>query len=92
VEALPHCIELSGQLHAPGALSPGKEPRYPLGKGWAGPRAGLDAMTKISGPFESRSAGRQARNLATTLTELSSPAPSIVTVGEPNKYPLAGFC
>jgi hypothetical protein len=31
---------VSGQLHAPAALPPGKEPPLPVG--WVGPRTGLD--------------------------------------------------
>jgi hypothetical protein len=30
--------EVSGKLHAPSALPPGKSPRYPLHKGLGGPR------------------------------------------------------
>jgi hypothetical protein len=36
-------MEVSGQLHAPAALLPGKEPLVPIG-GWVGPRAVLDAV------------------------------------------------
>jgi hypothetical protein len=40
-------MEVSGQLHAPAALPPGKEPLVPhwIG-GWVGPRAVLDAVVK----------------------------------------------
>jgi hypothetical protein len=39
-------MEVSGQLHAPAALPPGKGPgTYWIG-GWVGPRAGQDAMEK----------------------------------------------
>jgi hypothetical protein len=34
----------NGQLHAPTALPPGKEPSVPFG--WVGPRAGPDAVEK----------------------------------------------
>jgi hypothetical protein len=36
-------MEVSGHLHAPVALLPGKEPLYILDRSWVGPRAGLDA-------------------------------------------------
>jgi hypothetical protein len=38
-------MEVSGQLHSPAALTPGKEPRgaHWIG-GWVGPRTGLDAV------------------------------------------------
>jgi hypothetical protein len=38
-------MEMSGQLHAPGAV-----PRYPLTGGWVGPRVGLDAVAKRKYP------------------------------------------
>jgi hypothetical protein len=47
-------MEVNGQLHAPAALPPGKEPpgTHCIG-GWVGPRAGLDAVVrrKISSPY-----------------------------------------
>jgi hypothetical protein len=47
-------MEMSGQLHSPAALSPGKEPLVPIGEeaGWA--RAGLDVVVKgkIRGPSD----------------------------------------
>jgi hypothetical protein len=42
-------MELSGQRHAPGHFTPGKETRNPLYRGWVGPRACLD-LRKISPP------------------------------------------
>jgi hypothetical protein len=40
-------MEESGQLHAPVALPPGKEPLGTLWKGgWVGPRVGLDVVEK----------------------------------------------
>jgi hypothetical protein len=40
-------MEVSGQLHAPAALPPGKEsPGIHWIGGWVGPRAGLDATEK----------------------------------------------
>jgi hypothetical protein len=44
-------MEMSGQLHAPVALPPGKEPLVPYGlRGWVGPRAILDAAMKRNIP------------------------------------------
>jgi hypothetical protein len=42
-----HWMEVSGQLHAPATLLPGKEPpgTHWIG-GWVGPRAGLDMVEK----------------------------------------------
>jgi len=44
-------MEVSGQLHAPAALLPGKEPpgTHWIG-GWLGLRAGLDAVVKRKYP------------------------------------------
>jgi len=39
-------MEVSGQLNAPAALLPEKEPRYPLDRRLGGPRVGLDAVVK----------------------------------------------
>jgi len=41
-------MEVSGQLHAPAALPPGKEPRFPLDRRMGGPqsRAGHDGEEK----------------------------------------------
>jgi len=40
-------MEVSGQLHAPATLTPGKNPydTHWIG-GWVGPRAGLDTVVK----------------------------------------------
>jgi hypothetical protein len=39
-------MEVSGQLHAPAALPPEKEPSVFIDKRLGGPRAGLDAVAK----------------------------------------------
>jgi hypothetical protein len=39
-------MEKSGQLHAPTALHPGKQPGTHWVGGWASPRAGLDDVEK----------------------------------------------
>jgi len=44
-------MEVSGQLHAPAALPPGKEPVTHWIGGWVGPRAVLDAVVKRNGAF-----------------------------------------
>jgi hypothetical protein len=41
-----HLLEVSGQLHAPVALSPRKSPQYTLDRRLDGPRAGLDDVEK----------------------------------------------
>jgi hypothetical protein len=43
-------MEVSGQLHVPATLSPGKEPRYPLDRRLGGPqsRSGRDGEEKNS--------------------------------------------
>jgi hypothetical protein len=38
-------MEVSGQIHAPAALLPGKKIPLPFSR-WVGPRAGLGAMEK----------------------------------------------
>jgi hypothetical protein len=40
-------MEMSGQLHAPAALTPGKQRRVPH---WVGPRVGLNAVAKEKFP------------------------------------------
>jgi hypothetical protein len=37
---------VSGELHEPAALPPGKSPRYPLDRSWVDPGGGLDDMEK----------------------------------------------
>jgi hypothetical protein len=68
-----HQLEVSGQLHAPAALSPGKEPPVPIGQeaGWA-PRAGLDDVEKrkfLTLP------GLELRPVASHYTYCAIPAP-----------------
>jgi hypothetical protein len=46
-------MEVSGQLHVPAVLPPGKEPLVPIG-GWVGPRAVLDAVVKRKIPTSHR--------------------------------------
>jgi hypothetical protein len=48
-------MEVSGQLYAPSALPPGKEPSVPIGyEDGAGPRAVLDTVVKIKIPSPHR--------------------------------------
>jgi hypothetical protein len=37
---------MSGHLHAPATLAPGKSPQYPLDRRWVDPRVGLDDVEK----------------------------------------------
>jgi len=39
-------MDVSGQLHAPAALPPGKKHRTHYIGGWVGPRASLDTVSK----------------------------------------------
>jgi hypothetical protein len=60
-------MEVSSQLYAPAALSPGKESPVPL-IGWVGPRTGLDNIEKWKfltlQELQLRPHGRPARNLS----------------------------
>jgi hypothetical protein len=62
-------MEVSGQLHAPTALLPGKEPWYPLDRGLGGP--------------QSRSGRGGEEKNSCTLSELSS-SPILYEYGLPN--------
>jgi hypothetical protein len=56
-------MEVSGQLHAPAALPPGKEPPVPIEKGgWVGPRVGLDAVKRKILHCRESNPGRPARS------------------------------
>jgi hypothetical protein len=61
-------MEVSGQLDAPAALSPGKDPCNHWIRAWVGPRAGADAMAKRKFPAHARI---KSRSLVTILTELT---------------------
>jgi hypothetical protein len=56
VHALDGAVEVSGQLHAPAALSPGKSPRYPFYRRLGGPqsRSGRYGEVKIFYPTGTR--------------------------------------
>jgi hypothetical protein len=47
-------MEVSGQLHAPVTLTPGKYPQYPLARRLIDPRAVLDTVVKRKIPSPSR--------------------------------------
>jgi len=53
---------MSGQRHAPAALTPGKRPGYHYTEGWLAPRAELDGSGKFRPPTGIRSSDRQARS------------------------------
>jgi hypothetical protein len=67
-------MEVSGQLHAPAALPPGKEPSgtHLIGD-WVDPRAGVNALAtrKILCLCRKSNPSRPAQRLLTILTELS---------------------
>ena len=42
---------VGGQRHAPAALAPGKETRYPFIERWVEPRVGLDGCGKSHSPL-----------------------------------------
>jgi hypothetical protein len=44
-------MDVSGKLHAPVALPPGKGPGTCSVEGWVGPRFGLDAVVKSKIPL-----------------------------------------
>jgi hypothetical protein len=59
-------MELSGQLHAPAALSPEKDPGTHWTGSWVGTKADLDAVDKfvIACPCQESNPGRPARSLS----------------------------
>jgi hypothetical protein len=69
-------MEVSGQLHVPAALPPGKSPWYPLDRKLGGPqsRSGRGGEEKNSQPppgMEPLNPHRPARSLVAIPTELS---------------------
>jgi hypothetical protein len=56
-------MEVSGQLHAPAALPPEKDPpgTHWIG-GWVGPRAGLDMVSKRPSPCRESNPDRPAHS------------------------------
>jgi hypothetical protein len=59
-------------FHVLAALSPWKEPQYPLDRRLSGPLAGLDDVTKIKVlPCQKSNPDHPAHSLVTILTELS---------------------
>jgi hypothetical protein len=65
-------MEVSCQLNAPTALSPVKEPPVPIGRGWMGPRAGMESVAKreYSRSCWELNPANPARSLVTVLTKL----------------------
>jgi hypothetical protein len=47
-------MEVSGQIHAPAALLPGKEPQYPLGRRLGGPQSRSGRRGKNSTPYRDK--------------------------------------
>jgi len=58
-------MEVSGQLHAPAALSPGNSPRYPLDRRMGGPqsRPGRGGQDKNPSLFRELNLGLSTRSL-----------------------------
>jgi hypothetical protein len=58
-------MEVSGQLHAPAVLPPGKEPLVPIGQdaGGGGGRAVLDAVVKRKIPSPRRESNPRTPNV-----------------------------
>ena len=65
-----HQMDILGQLEVQTALPPGKTPLVASG-GWVSPRTGLGVLEKRKISCTCRESKSQARNLATTPTELS---------------------
>jgi len=63
---------VSGQLHVPAALYPGKEPPVSIGleAGWAHSRFGRGDKRSDHNPYRELNPGRPARNLVTVLSSL----------------------
>jgi hypothetical protein len=57
-------MEVSGQLHDPAALPPGKEPRYPLDRRLCGPKSRSE-----SGGEEKNSQPRRESNPRTSIVQ-----------------------
>jgi hypothetical protein len=67
-------MEVSGQLHAPAALTPGKEPpgTHYIG-GWVGPRAGFDVVGKKNlAPAGNQTPAAQPIAISIELSRLTS--------------------
>jgi hypothetical protein len=71
-------MEVSGQLHAPAALSPGKSPRYPFYRKLGGPqsRPGQHGEVKIVYPTGNRTpVPLVVQPVASRYTDWAIPAP-----------------
>jgi hypothetical protein len=75
-----HKMEVSGQLHAPAALHPGKKPLHWIGS-WVGLTAGLDMVTKRNVPSPRRESNPDRPAPTQSLYLLSYP-------GSPGLYEL----
>jgi hypothetical protein len=65
-------MDVSGHLHAPAALTLGKETPYPLDRTLDGPQSlsGLGGEAEIPCPFRESTTVRPTHSLVTILTEL----------------------
>jgi hypothetical protein len=79
-------MEVSGHLHAPAALPPGKNPQYPLDRRLGGSRASIDevAKRKIPSPCRESNPNRPGRSQTSALDtgEVSALRSGCFTVGE----------
>jgi len=73
-------MEVSGQLHAPAALPPGKNPRYSLKEETRSVSQPVWARIKekksLSLPYQELNPGRPTQSLVIKLTELTQSPPS----------------
>jgi hypothetical protein len=64
-------MEVSGQLHALAALTPGRAPGTHWIGGWMGLKASLDVVGKKKNPCWELNPSCPASSLVTTITDLS---------------------
>jgi hypothetical protein len=76
---LRHYLEVSGQLHAPAALPPGKKPRYPLDRRLSGPQSRSGRRGENSWTFRgSNSDFSVVQPVASRYTDYAIPAAATI--------------
>jgi hypothetical protein len=70
---LQHLLEVSGQLHAPAALPPGKEPRYPLDGTLGGPQSRSGRGENSCPYWDSNSDPSVIQPIASPYSDYASP-------------------